>query len=79
MEKAKTSDSNLLDGSQSQSQMERQGSQLAATSSGTGISGSRPDSPTQVVPLYDKDLIRMLAEVNFIQGEVMFFLLQNDQ
>lgn len=32
--------------------------------------GSRPTSPDRMVPLYDKDLIRMLAEVAFIQGEV---------
>ena len=32
--------------------------------------GSRPGTPEPQVPLYDKDLIRMLAEVNFIQGEV---------
>ena len=32
--------------------------------------GSRPASPEPLVPLYDKDLIRMLSEVNFIQGEV---------
>lgn len=33
--------------------------------------GSRPTSPERMVPLYDKDLIRMLAEVAFIQGEVI--------
>lgn len=33
--------------------------------------GSRPTSPDRMVPLYDKDLIRMLAEVAFIQGEVI--------
>ena len=33
--------------------------------------GTRPSSPERVVPLYDKDLIRMLAEVQFIQGEVI--------
>lgn len=32
--------------------------------------GTRPSSPERAVPLYDKDLIRMLAEVQFIQGEV---------
>ena len=30
---------------------------------------SRPVSPERGVPLYDKDLIRMMAEVNFINGE----------
>ncbi|XP_062591392.1 cilia- and flagella-associated protein 46-like [Saccostrea cucullata] len=34
------------------------------------MGGSRPTSPERTVPLYDKDLIRMLAEVAFIQGEV---------
>jgi hypothetical protein len=34
-------------------------------------SGSRPTTPTQMVPLYEKDLIRTLAEVNFINGEVI--------
>ena len=33
--------------------------------------GTRPSSPERAVPLYDKDLIRMLAEVQFIQGEVI--------
>ena len=32
--------------------------------------GSRPLTPVEGVPLYDKDLIRMLAEVNFVNGEV---------
>ena len=32
--------------------------------------GSRSASPERVVALYDKDLIRMMAEVNFINGEV---------
>ena len=32
--------------------------------------GSRPHTPVESVPLYDKDLIRMLAEVNFVNGEV---------
>ena len=64
LEKSKTSDSALAE---SQSQMDRQPSQML---SGTGGTGSRPTSPTQMVPLYDKDLIRMFAEVNFIQGEV---------
>lgn len=41
--------------------------------SGTGA-GSRPASPEPGVPLYDKDLIRMLVEVNFIQGEVCITL-----
>ena len=50
--------------------MDRQPSQML---SGTGGTGSRPTSPTQMVPLYDKDLIRMFAEVNFIQGEVRSF------
>ena len=31
--------------------------------------GSRPSTPV-FVPLYDKDLIRTLAEVTFINGEV---------
>ena len=33
---------------------------------------SRPSSPSVLNSLYDKDLLRMFAEVNFIQGEVMF-------
>ena len=33
--------------------------------------GSRPQTPAGEVPLYDKDLIRMLAEVNFVNGEVI--------
>ena len=70
LEKTKTSDSTLLEGSQST--IEKQQSQLSVGASGTGLSGSRPTSPTPIVPLYDKDLIRMLAEVNFIQGEVQF-------
>lgn len=37
---------------------------------GPGRPQSRPSSPDRFVPLYDKDLIRMLAEVQFIQGEV---------
>ena len=36
---------------------------------------SRPGSPDRFVPLYDKDLIRMMAEVNFINGEVRVGLL----
>ena len=68
LEKGKTSDSTLLEGSQSA--IEKQQSQLSVGASGTTLAGSRPTSPTPIVPLYDKDLIRMLAEVNFIQGEV---------
>lgn len=33
-------------------------------------SNSQPSSPEPLVSLYDKDLICMLAEVNFINGEV---------
>lgn len=41
--------------------------------------GSRPLTPTnEAVPLYDKDLIRMLAEVNFINGEALVHLLRSE-
>ncbi|XP_065923991.1 cilia- and flagella-associated protein 46 isoform X6 [Magallana gigas] len=40
--------------------------------------GSRPTSPDRMVPLYDKDLIRMLAEVAFIQGEATVHLLRTE-
>ncbi|XP_071090002.1 cilia- and flagella-associated protein 46-like [Haliotis cracherodii] len=39
--------------------------------------GSRPTTPVSV-SLYDKDLIRILAEVNFIQGEAMVHLLRSE-
>nr|KAG5695793.1 hypothetical protein BaRGS_013391 [Batillaria attramentaria] len=39
--------------------------------------GSRPMTP-QGVSLYDKDLIRMLAEVNFINGEALVHLLRSE-
>ncbi|XP_069140158.1 cilia- and flagella-associated protein 46-like isoform X2 [Argopecten irradians] len=39
---------------------------------------SRPTSPERFVPLYDKDLIRMLAEVSFVQGEAIVHLLRSE-
>ncbi|RUS85833.1 hypothetical protein EGW08_006385 [Elysia chlorotica] len=39
--------------------------------------GSRPSTPV-VVPLYDKDLIRTLAEVTFINGEALVQLLRSE-
>ncbi|GFS07539.1 cilia- and flagella-associated protein 46 [Elysia marginata] len=39
--------------------------------------GSRPSTPV-VVPLYDKDLIRTLAEVAFINGEALVQLLRSE-
>ncbi|KAL3864704.1 hypothetical protein ACJMK2_006363 [Sinanodonta woodiana] len=40
--------------------------------------GSRPTTPVQTGRLYDKDLVRMLAEVNFIQGESTVHLLRSE-
>lgn len=34
--------------------------------------GTLSESPTPQSSLYDKDLLRMFAEVNFIQGEVTY-------
>ncbi|XP_052771669.1 cilia- and flagella-associated protein 46-like isoform X4 [Mya arenaria] len=45
---------------------------------GTGGDGSRPSSPGPQTTLYDRDLLRMLAEVNFIQGEAMVHLLRTE-
>ncbi|XP_076434592.1 cilia- and flagella-associated protein 46-like isoform X2 [Babylonia areolata] len=45
---------------------------------GSSRVGSRPLTPVEGVPLYDKDLIRMLAEVNFINGEALVHLLRNE-
>ena len=66
----KTSESNL-GGDTSVSSMDK----TPATARGET---SRPPSPGPQTSLYDKDLLRMFAEVNFIQGEVseneIFFL-----
>lgn len=62
LEKSKTSDSNLEG---TQSSMERKPTDLTQQDS------SRPASPSQLTCLYDRDLLRMFAEVNFIQGEVI--------
>ncbi|CAG2203029.1 Cilia- and flagella-associated protein 46 [Mytilus edulis] len=43
------------------------------TTSGTDLGDKK-----RPVPLYDKDLIRMLAEVQFIQGEAMVHLLRTE-
>ncbi|KAK7109057.1 hypothetical protein V1264_013170 [Littorina saxatilis] len=40
--------------------------------------GSRALTPVEGVALYDKDLIRMMAEVNFINGEAMVHLLRTE-
>ena len=42
--------------------------------SSTGDRGSRPTTPEPTVPLHEKDLIRMLAEVHFINAEVISFI-----
>lgn len=47
------------------------GTDLGDKSKADSKLGTRPSSPERPVPLYDKDLIRMLAEVQFIQGEVI--------
>ncbi|XP_064631435.1 cilia- and flagella-associated protein 46-like isoform X3 [Lineus longissimus] len=39
---------------------------------------SRPSTPTQLIPLYEKDLVRTLAEVNFINGEASVHLLRSE-
>lgn len=41
-----------------------------ASRSSQGGEDSRPGSPDRMVPLYDRDLLRMMAEVNFVNGEV---------
>ncbi|XP_053406399.1 cilia- and flagella-associated protein 46-like [Mercenaria mercenaria] len=69
-EKSKTADSNVADGTQSA--MDRSSTQL------TQQDGGRSDSPTPQSSLYDKDLLRMFAEVNFIQGEAMVHLLRTE-
>ncbi|KAL4232411.1 Cilia and flagella associated protein 46 [Mactra antiquata] len=70
-EKTKTSDLNLADGTSSMGQ-DRSGTQLTID----GV--SRSGSPTPTSTLYDKDLLRMFAEVNFIQGEAMVHLLRSE-
>ncbi|XP_025093435.1 cilia- and flagella-associated protein 46-like isoform X2 [Pomacea canaliculata] len=40
--------------------------------------GSRPLTPNKPVELYDRDLVRMLAEVNFINGEAIVLLLRSE-
>ena len=40
-----------------------------------GSATSRPSSPEPPVPLYEKDLVRTMAEVNFINGEVSFIVM----
>lgn len=71
LEKMKTSDSSLVEGSQSA--LERQSSQMIKTET------SRPSSPSlSQSSLYDRDLLRMFAEVNFIQGEAVIHLLRSE-
>ncbi|ESP03735.1 hypothetical protein LOTGIDRAFT_237561 [Lottia gigantea] len=41
--------------------------------------GSRPTTPDQSLPLYNKDLLRILAEVNFILGEAYIHLLRSEK
>ncbi|XP_060072788.1 cilia- and flagella-associated protein 46-like [Ylistrum balloti] len=59
--------STLAEGATSYEGMEKKGRNL-----------SRPTSPERFVPLYDKDLIRMLAEVSFVQGEAIVHLLRSE-
>ncbi|CAC5380788.1 Cilia- and flagella-associated protein 46 [Mytilus coruscus] len=54
------------------------GTDLGDKSKADSKLGTRPSSPERPVPLYDKDLIRMLAEVQFIQGEAMVHLLRTE-
>ncbi|OWF46298.1 Tetratricopeptide repeat protein 40 [Mizuhopecten yessoensis] len=59
--------STLAEGATSYEGMEKKGRNI-----------SRPTSPERCVPLYDKDLIRMLAEVSFVQGEANVHLLRSE-
>ncbi|XP_052228420.1 cilia- and flagella-associated protein 46-like isoform X3 [Dreissena polymorpha] len=56
------------------------GTQLSMDKKGSDppAEGSRPSSPGLQSTLYDKDLLRMFAEVNFIQGEAMVHLLRSE-
>ncbi|XP_060585472.1 cilia- and flagella-associated protein 46-like isoform X2 [Ruditapes philippinarum] len=69
VEKIKTVDSSM-DGTLSSN--DRSSTQL------TQQDGGRSDSPTPQSSLSDKDLLRMFAEVNFIQGEAMVHLLRTE-
>ena len=59
-------------------ELERSGTDLAKTTSRVSKDASRPNSPDHAISaVYNKDLIRMLAEVNFINGEVTFLFDDN--
>ncbi|CAH1785035.1 unnamed protein product [Owenia fusiformis] len=63
---------------ESSATLQAEGTDLGASGSRKKKGDSRPGSPTRKeVGLYDRDLVRMLAEVHFIYGEGMVHLLRS--